>query len=230
LMRGQCVAPGCRLWQVIAMKWDALLALLGRLPLLESSMLLAGPDSPAEVRRQISRWVASGRLIQIRRGLYALAPPYARESPSPFAVASRLRGPSYVSLQSAMAYHGVIPESVAMVTSVTTGRPGRMRTPLGDFTYRHLRRSLFWGYREIAAGRDQKAFMADPEKALLDLFCLTPGPVRRAFVSGLRLAPGGLDLDRLRVFARRSASPKLIRAAVLTARLLQDERRGEVTL
>jgi len=212
------------------MKWDALLALLGRLPLLESSMLLAGPDSPAEVRRQISRWVASGRLIQIRRGLYALAPPYARESPSLLAVASRLRRPSYVSLESALAYHGVIPESVPVVTSVTTGRPGRVGTPLGDLIYRHLRRSLFWGYREIEVGRDQKAFMADPEKALLDLFCLTPGPVRRSFVRGLRLSPRGLDPVRLRRFAHRSTSPKLARAAALTAKLLQSERRGEVML
>ena len=193
-------------------------------------MLLAGPDSPAEVRRQLSRWVASGRLIQIRRGLYTLAAPYARESPSLFAVASRLRRPSYVSLESALAYHGVIPESVPVVTSVTTARPGRVETPLGDFIYRHLRRSLFWGYREIEVGRDQKAFMADSEKALLDLCCLTPGPVRRSFVRGLRIARGGLDLDRLRRFARRTASPKLVRAASLTADLLQDERRGEVTL
>jgi len=212
------------------MKWNALLSLVGRLPLLESSMLLAGPDSPAEVRRQLSRWVASGRLIQIRRGLYAPAPPYAREAPSLFAVASRLRRPSYVSLQSALAYHGVIPESVPVVTSVTTGRPGRVGTPLGDFIYRHLRRSLFWGYREIEVGRDQKAFMADPEKALLDLFCLTPGPVRRSFVRHLRVAPEGLDLDRLLRFARRTASPKLMQAASLTVKLLQDERRGEVML
>ena len=212
------------------MKWNALLSLLGRLPLLESSMLLAGPDSPAEVRRQLSRWVASGRLIQIRRGLYAVAPPYGRESPSLLAVASRLRRPSYVSLESALAYHGVIPESVPVVTSVTTGRPGRVGTPLGDFIYRHLRRSLFWGYHEIEAGREQKAFMADPEKALLDLFYLTPRPIRRSFVRGLRMAPGGLDLDRLRRFARRTASPKLNRAASLTVDLLENERRGEVTL
>jgi predicted transcriptional regulator of viral defense system len=212
------------------MKWNDLMALLGRLPILESSMLLAGPDSPAEVSRQLTRWVASGRLIQIRRGLYALAPPYAREAPSLLAVAARLRSPSYVSLESALAYHGVIPESVPVITSVTTGRPGRVATPLGDFIYRHLRRSLFWGYREIETGREQRAFIAEPEKALLDLISLTPGPLRRAFLRELRMSPAALDPRVLRRFARRSASPKLVRAASLAADFLRDERRGEVTL
>jgi predicted transcriptional regulator of viral defense system len=138
-------------------------------------MLVAGKDSPAEVRRQISRWVASGRLSRLRRGLYALAEPHARERPDPLALASRLQRPSYVSLQSALAYHGVIPEAVTVVTSVTTGRPRRFRTPLGEFVYRHVHSGLFWGYQEIDLGPGQPAYMALPEKALLDLLHLTPG-------------------------------------------------------
>src|SRR6266571_4480663 len=91
---GGSVAPSCHLWQVIAMKWRDFLSLIGGVTLFESSMLLAGEDSPAEVRRQISRWVTSGRLLQLRRGLYALAPPQARELPDALAVASRLHRPS----------------------------------------------------------------------------------------------------------------------------------------
>ncbi len=192
-------------------------------------MLLAGKDSPAEVRRQISRWLASGRLIQLRRGLYALASPHARELPDALAVAARLRRSSYVSLESALAYHGVIPEAVPIVTSVTTGRPRKFKTALGDFVYRHLHPSLFWGYQKVELGSGQPVSVAFPEKALLDLFHLTPGQVRRSFVEEIRLAPSHLDPGRLEQFAKRTAKPKLIRAAALTVRLLKDEKGKETT-
>ena len=212
------------------MKWSELLRLLHGTTLFEASALLAGPDSPGDVRRQLSRWVASGRLIQLRRGLYTLAAPYATSPPDPLAVASRLRVPSYVSLQTALSYHGVIPESAPVVTSVTTNRPGRLETPLGAFLYRHIKRALFWGYREVDDGEGQKAFVAVPEKALLDLFYLTPGAIEPSFVHELRLAPGHLDLVRLRAFATRAAKPKLVRAAALTIRVVEEERKGEMTL
>ncbi len=205
------------------MKWPDLLGLLRGSTLFEASMLLAGRDSPAEVSREISRWVAARRLIQLRRGLYALAPPYAGSPPDPLAVASRLRRPSYVSLQSALSYHGAIPESVPVVTSVTTGRPGRFDTPLGSFLYRHLKKSLFWGYSEFDAGGGLRSYVADSEKALLDLFYLTPGVIGSSFVSELRLAPGSVDAEKLRRYAVRASSPKLVRAASQAARLLEGE-------
>jgi len=212
------------------MKWQDLLGLLGGVTLFESFMLLAGEDSPAEVRRQISRWLASGRLIQLRRGLYALAPPHARELPDTLAVASRLRQPFYVSIESALAYHGVIPEAVPVVTSVTTGRPGKFKTPVGDFVYRHVTPSLFWGYQQVELCPGQQAYVAFPEKGLLDLFHFTSGRIGRSFVDELRLAPGQMDPGRLEQFARRTAKPKLTRAASLTLRRLRDERGMEATL
>jgi hypothetical protein len=57
-----------------------------------------------------------------------------------------MRKASYVSLQSALAYHGAIPEHVPMTTSVTTRRPERLQTPIGPFLYRHVKRSFFFGY------------------------------------------------------------------------------------
>src|SRR3990172_5493568 len=180
--RDQFVASSCHLWQLIAIKWRALLPPLGDTTLFESPMLLAGEDPPAEVRRQISRWLASGRLIQLRRGLYALAPPHARELPDTLAVAARLQRPSYVSLVSALAYHGVIPEAVPVVTSVSTGRPRKFGTPVGDFVYRHIHPTLFWGYQEVGIVPGQPIYVAFPEKALLDLFHLTPGQIGRSFL------------------------------------------------
>ncbi len=212
------------------MKWKDLLTLTGGETLFDASALLAGADAPPEVRRALSRWTAAGRLIQLRRGLYVLAPPYARTPPGRLAIAGRMRRPSYMSLQSALAYHGVIPESVATTMSVTTGRPGRWETAFGDFRYRHVHPDLFWGYRQVDLGEDGTGFVALPEKALLDLFHLTAGPIRTEFVRELRLEPEAMDGYRLRELAQRASRPKLIRAAVVTARVLEEERQGETVL
>jgi predicted transcriptional regulator of viral defense system len=163
----------------------------------------------------------------LRRGLYAIAPPFAGEAPSLLTLASRIRVPSYLSLQSALSYHGVIPESVPVVMSVTTNRPGQFDTPLGLFLYRHLKRDLFWGYRELDVEAGQGAFVAMAEKALLDHYYLTPGVIDSSFVHELRLDPENLDVERLRSFATRAAKPRLIRAVDLTIRILEANKSGE---
>lgn len=209
------------------MKWDNLLALLGSQTTFESSQLLSGPDAPEEIRRQLSRWSAGGRLIQLRRGLYALAPPFARQVPHPFAVAGRLVRPSYVSLASALAYHGLIPESVARVTSVTTRRPARISNALGAFVFRHVQRAFLSHYVQAEVAPGQVAFVAEPEKALLDLYYLTPGTIDEAFVTELRLDASGIDPARLMAIAAHMGKPRLIAAAAVTCDLLQSQRRGE---
>ena len=198
--------------------------------LFDASALLSGADPPSEVRRALSRWTASGRLVQLRRGLYVLASPYARTPPSLVAIAGRMRRPSYVSLQSALEYHGVIPELVATTMSATTGRPGRWDTPVGNFRYRHVHPGLFWGYRQVDFGEGGTGFVALPEKALLDLFHLTPGTIRAPFVRELRLEPELIDGRRLQELALRAGRPKLIRAAAVAARVLEEESRGETVL
>ena len=101
-------------------------------PLFETGLLLAGPVDPADLRRQLSRWKRSGRIRQLRRGLYTLAPPWDKRIPHPFLVANRLVPGSYVSGLSALAFVQAIPEYVAEVTSVTPGRPQQRHTALED--------------------------------------------------------------------------------------------------
>ncbi len=195
------------------MRYEKLQEIVGDEPLFETGLLLAGDVDPAGVRRQLSRLTASGRLLQLRRGLYALAPPFQKVKPHPFLVANRIMRPSYVSLQAALAYHGLIPEYVPMVTSVTTSRPGLWNTPLGDFEYRHVKVGLFFGYRMEDLGGGQTALVAAPEKALLDLLYLQPGSDRPAYLQELRLENlESLDLDVLRGFTEETGSPKLRKA------------------
>lgn len=163
-----------------------MLTLVGNEPLFETSLLLAGSVDPGMIRVQLSRWVRAGKILQIRRGLYAIGPPYRKREPHPFLVANHLQKASYVSLQSALAYYGLIPEVVNTITSVSTGRPERLQTPLGTCDFRHIKTAFLFGYRLTDLG-DQSAFVATPEKALLDLVYLQPGGESIAFIRELRL-------------------------------------------
>lgn len=206
------------------MEFRDLLFLVGDEPVFETALLLAGPAKPEIVQKQLSRWVRQGSLFQLRRGLYCLAPPYQKTKPHPFLVANRLVRGSYVSLHSALAHYGLIPEYVAVVTSIGGGRPGRLLTPLGEFETRHVRPDLLWGYDLVTVAPDQNAFLARPEKALLDLIHLQPGGDDPAYLRELRLQNlDRLDLNRLAEDAGRSRSPKLKRAAQTIAELAAAE-------
>jgi predicted transcriptional regulator of viral defense system len=202
------------------MKWQELLTIARNTPVFSSSLLLAGRGSAGAVRRQLDRWVKSGRLLQLRRGVYAVAPPYQAEAPHPFLVANHLRKPSYVSLQSALSHYGMIPEFVPVTTSVTMSRPEELQTPLGPFLFRHVKKSAFFGYAQTEISRGQPVFLASPEKALLDLLYLTPGSDSPAYIEELRFEPTDhFDRHALQMNAERIGSRKLKRAVKLIARM-----------
>ena len=157
------------------MRFSQLQTIVGDQPLFETSLLTAGEVSPYQAQRQVSDWAKAGKVTPVRRGLYALPKTLRPYEPHPFAVANRLVAGSYVSLEMALRYYSLIPEHVAVVTSVTTGRPGRWENEFGRFFFRHIHTRYFFGmeYREVLPG--QHAYIAYPEKALLDLLYLRKG-------------------------------------------------------
>ncbi|HKI04423.1 MAG TPA: hypothetical protein VKK31_20765 [Thermoanaerobaculia bacterium] len=208
------------------MKFEELLAVVGDEPLFETGLLLAGDVDPSGVRRQLSRWMEAGRLLQLRRGLYTLAAPFQKVRPHPFLVANRLVPGSYVSLQAALSHFGLIPESVPVTTSVTVGRPGRWDTALGTYEFRHLQDELIQGFRRTPLAGGQEALVATPEKALLDLVYLEPEGDSLEYLTELRLQNmDGLDPAEVRRLAETSGKPKLRRAAERIARLAEVEMR-----
>ena len=213
------------------MEFERLMEVVDDQPVFETSLLLAGDVDRANVQRQLSRWTKAGRLYQLRRGLYALAPPFQKVEAHPFFVANRLVQPSYASLQSALSYYGLIPEAVPVTTSVTTSRPGRWDTSLGSYAFRHIKTELFRDYRLLEVGHGQEAFVASPEKALLDLIYLAPGADSAAYLKELRLQNlEALDLDRLQDEAGLTRRPKLQRAAARVAALARSEMTEYETL
>jgi len=209
------------------MEFAELIKVVGDEPVFETGLLLAGDVSLADVRRQLSRWHAAGRIYQLRRGVYALAPPFQKIKPHPFTIANYLAHGSYVSCQSALAYYDLIPEYTPVTTSVTPGRAGQWDAPLGSYTYRRIQIKLLYGYRLIEVGGGQSAFIATPEKALLDLIYLQPGGDALDYLRELRLQ----NLDRLNLAeldrsAERIGSPKLRRAAAHVRKLAQAEAKA----
>ena len=209
------------------MKWEDLLFMVADEPVFRTGFLAAGEESLVKVRLQLSRWVKAGKLTKLKKGLYTLAHPYRKVAPHPFLIANAMKKASYVSMQSALGYYGMIPEYVPVVTSVTTQRPEQMETSLGNFVFRHIKKSWFHSYRQIDLCSGQQVFIAVPEKALLDLVYLTPNADNYDFLTELRLQSlEQLNIGTILELADKSKSTKLYRTAKIIAKLA-DEETGE---
>lgn len=124
-------------------------------------------------RSALTRWMAAGYIVHLKNGLYAFKE-WISTPEADVIVANLIYRPSYVSLHSALAHYGMIPEFVAHTTSVTTLKTAVFKNDLGTFDYRHIKPELFWGYQIIDTTSNRKTLIALPEKALLDLLYLTP--------------------------------------------------------
>lgn len=124
----------------------------------------------------VNRAMKAGELIRLRRGLYMLADKYRTQPCHPYVMAQILAPGSYISLETALAFHGWIPEAVYTTASVVPGKKIKDfdYEPLGRFTFHPLPIQI--GYfmemvERIELG-GQVALVARPVRALLDLVCL----------------------------------------------------------
>lgn len=116
----------------------------------------------------IKRALKKHDIIRIKRGLYCLAKKYQRRSLNKFCVAQILYGPSYISLESALSYHGWIPEGVISTTSVSMARSKIFNTPIGTFDYKRVIQNKFYEDVRYSQEQDSSFFIASPLKALCD--------------------------------------------------------------
>jgi predicted transcriptional regulator of viral defense system len=208
----------------ISMRYSQVLNTLGNEVLFSSSLLVVGTASPYQVQRRLTDWSKAGKIVPLRRGLYVLPKTKRKYEPHPFQIANRLEAGSYVSLEMALRYYNLIPEHVAVISSLTTGRPREWKNEFGRFIYRHIKPQYFFGmeYRLIVEG--QYAYVAYPEKALLDLIYLRKGGDSPQFIQSLRLQNlEELNLTRLQELANRFNKPKLQRAAAVIKELALQE-------
>ncbi|MCK5820528.1 MAG: hypothetical protein KAH17_01535, partial [Bacteroidales bacterium] len=134
--------------------------------------LLSNYQSPND---KISELLKSKELISIRRGLYITGPKMDLPTPEPFLIANHLRGPSYVSLESALSYWNMIPERAYEISSVTIKTSKSYKTSVGRFSYQQLKTPYYsYGIKNIEYSPKQTMLVASPEKALCDKIVLTP--------------------------------------------------------
>jgi predicted transcriptional regulator of viral defense system len=210
------------------MEFEEFLKKVSKLAVIKAEALYSATANRASIEVQLSRWHKTGKLIQLKRGLYVLSETYRKAEIYGPAVAAVLHRPSYLSLEKAMEFHNLIPEQVAVYTSVTSNRPAIFKTGIGDFKYTHIQKDFFWGYSAVTLN-GQTAFVALPEKALLDFFYLRHVPVTGAYIDELRLQNlTDLDESRLMQFAKKMGKPKLLRvAAQLKNRIIAGKKIGD---
>jgi len=119
-------------------------------------------------RDKIRQLVADGDITRVKKGLYVFGEAYRSAPVSRELLANLIYGPSYVSLDYALAWYGLIPERVEVVTSVTTGRSREFRTSFGVFSYRRMTESRYASGAVLRKTGDAHFLSASPEKALAD--------------------------------------------------------------
>lgn len=121
--------------------------------------------------RQLDRWEKKGYLVKIKQGYYTLSGKDLNRN-FLYYVANRIYSPSYISLEMALSFYNLIPEEVFLITSVSTKKTNNFNTPLGNFNYRHIKPSIYFGYKLLDYEKKHNVIIAEPEKALLDYLYL----------------------------------------------------------
>ena len=213
------------------MKFGDLLTLLGGQAWfdLATASQLSGQSGSGLVA-QLHRWSKAGKLISLRRGMYALSEEYRRTPIHSVSLANEIHSPSYLSTHWALSFYGLIPEKTVAYTSITTRSPKTFANDFGTFSYRHIKPDFFFGYRRIEIG-GVGVLLAEPEKVLLDLWHLEAGRWNESRLVEMRFQNMELvDSDRLLDFACRFRSPRLLEPVENWKRLALEEQRGVVEL
>jgi predicted transcriptional regulator of viral defense system len=169
-------------------------------------------------RNNFVRWTKKGLLIRLRQGYYTF-PEYKSKPGFTLFFANRIYRPSYISLHTALAFYGLIPEAVVQITSVTSLKTSGFKNSTGDYEYKNVREELMFGY-DVKPLTDGKSFqIASPEKALLDLLHLYPFYNTEKEMENLRLdldlIQDELNIQRLEEYMLKFGNKALEKRVVL---------------
>lgn len=159
-------------------------------------------------RSKVTSLLKAGDLVRVKKGIYIFGPRHRRRAYSREILANLLYGPSCLSLEYALHHHGLIPEQVESLTSVTTGRARTFSTPVGVFSYSRVPLGVFrLGVERLEMPGGEGFLIATPERALADKVyqergfkALTHNEMEEYLLKNLRL-----DADRL-----QSLDPNII--------------------
>jgi predicted transcriptional regulator of viral defense system len=137
------------------------------------TLLTDALSSYSGVRQKINALIKAGIITRVKKGLYTFGPEYNQAPICKEVLANLIYGPSCISLEYALSYHGLIPERVEIITSVTPKRDKEFDTPLGQFNYRYLGAEKYsHGVEQIWIDQNHPVLIASPEKAICDYIAL----------------------------------------------------------
>lgn len=157
-------------------------------------------ESLADYKRpndKISELLKSGMLLSLKKGVYIPGPESNLATPDLFVIANNLRGPSYISLETALSYWGMIPERVHEIRSVTLKSTNVYNTPIGRFSFRNMASPYYsFGLEQTMVSPDQVAMIASREKAICDKIILTSGVNLRSVAQTINFLVEDLRIDQ----------------------------------
>ncbi|MBI5414283.1 hypothetical protein HZA38_02090 [Candidatus Peregrinibacteria bacterium] len=126
----------------------------------------------------------------------------------------------------ALKYYGFIPEEVFQITSVSTKKATSFETPLGNFSYKQIKPSLFWGYRFVEFGK-QKILLAEPEKAVLDYLYVNSRLKTANDFEGMRINSyefrSQINLERFQKYLETFQNKALLKRAKIFLTTIQND-------
>ena len=173
-------------------------------------------------KSNLTRWVKQNLLVKLRNGYYSF-PEYLNHADFSYYVSNRIYRPSYISLYTALAFYGMIPEAVIQISAVSALKKTRFENAFGVFTYRQVAPELMFGYDLKPFSNDRTILFAQPEKALLDLLYLYPFYNTTQEMEELRLDEDFMQQDfnveRFNEYAVRFQSKALSKRAELLLKI-----------
>ena len=158
-----------------------------------------------------TRWQRQGLIVKLRQGFYAFREVCSQPNFA-FFLSNFIYKPSYISLHTALAFYGIIPEAVTQITAVSSLKTYDFRNNISQFSYKKIKPDLFFGYEQKPFG-NRTISIATPEKAILDLFYLYPFYNTESEIENLRFdedfISNELNIGKLALFLDKFNNKKL---------------------
>jgi len=200
------------------------------LPVIVSKDLVVSRGREQSLLNQLYRWQRKGLIIKLKKGMYLLNKNDRKVDPSRVFLACQIYSPSYISLEYALSFYGLIPERVADITCVTTRKTMRFKNELGNFIYQHIKPLAFRGFVAMKDDAGFTFFIAEAEKAVVDLFYLNLSSINlgkpELFTEYFRFQnTEELKSERIIQLAAAFRNTKLTRLANLFCEFIEEEKR-----
>ena len=151
-------------------------------------------EKPQSMKVQLARLAKKGEIVRIKKGLYI----FVGVDIDQLSLSSLIYRHSYVSLETALNFYGLMPDIPIQVTAITTKASRKFTTAQGVFTYSMVEKNLFFGYERHTDSSGANYDIAAAEKALLDWLYIR----RISRMAAYRIEVNGLDQEKLQRFSK----------------------------